>query len=152
MKKVTILTIMLLTCAVLSLSCSNNSDTTPPTINLIQPSEGAILQIGADIHLDMVLEDNEMLSSYKIEIHNNFNNHEHGTKAIAETVPFSYNNTWDVSSNKNKTVHHHEIIIPANATEGDYHFMVYCTDAKGNESYVARKIVLSHEGTTILHY
>jgi len=34
-------------------------------------------------------------------------------------------------------------VIPVNATPGDYHLMVYCTDAAGNEAYIARNIVLS---------
>ena len=37
-------------------------------------------------------------------------------------------------------------MIPANATPGDYHLMVYCTDAAGNEAHVARNIVLSVTG------
>ena len=44
---------------------------------------------------------------------------------------------------KTAHIHHHDIVIPANATPGDYHLMVYCTDAAGNQTYIARNIVLS---------
>lgn len=127
----------------------DKGDTEKPVINLIAPAEGAILKIGSDIHFEMDITDNEMLQSYKIEIHNNFDHHGHDTKATAseETTPFSFNKSWDVSGYKSKHEHHHDIVIPGNATEGDYHFMVYCTDISGNESYVARNIQLSHDGS-----
>ena len=86
--------------------------------------------------------------SYKVEIHNNFDNHGHGTKSTDNEVPFSFSHSWDLSGNKNAYIHHHDIVIPDNATPGNYHLMVYCTDAAGNESYIARNIVLSHEGGT----
>ena len=28
--------------------------------------------------------------------------------------------------------------------EGKYHFMVYCTDMNGNESYVSRNVILKY--------
>lgn len=130
------------------ISCDNeNSDTTPPTINLISPKEGAVLLIGDGygIHLDMKLSDNEMLSSYKIDIHSNFDGHEHSRSDEESTVPFNFQKSWAVNQ-KNANIHHHEIVIPENATPGNYHLMVYCTDKAGNESYAARAIILSHDG------
>ena len=59
---------------------------------------------------------------------------------------FRSNRSWSVEYQKNARIHHHEIVIPENATPGRYHFMVFCTDAAGNESYVVRNIVLSNEG------
>jgi len=126
-------------------SDSEKGDTTKPVIELLAPAEGSNLKIGNEkgIHLEMNLADNEMLASYKIDIHNNFDGHDH--KAEGETVPFTYNNSWKVSG-KNAYIHHHEILIPANATPGNYHLMVFCVDAAGNESYAARSIVLSADG------
>lgn len=142
----------------LFVSCSDDEkqgDTTKPVITLNAPAEGAVLKPGTHIHFDMDLEDDVMLGSYKVEIHNNFDGHGH-TKAEAEagtaqTTPFAYNNSWSVSGQKNIHIHHHEIEIPANATEGNYHLMVYCTDAAGNESYIARNIVLDEHGETGEH-
>ncbi|MDH6306308.1 tRNA U55 pseudouridine synthase TruB [Parabacteroides sp. PF5-5] len=154
MKKVVLFPILI---TILSLhilvSCDDNeSDTQKPVINLIEPEEGAVLKPGSAIHFEMELSDNEMLRSYKVEIHDNFNNHGHESKATkAETAPFTYNKSWDVSGLKNTHIHHHEIEIPANATEGAYHFMVYCTDAAGNELNVARSIVLSKDGNDGTH-
>ena len=123
-------------------------DSTPPVINLIEPEDGAILKIGSSIHFDMELSDNEMLFSYKVEIHNAFDGHEHtkSLKAQDGTTPFAFQKSWDVSGQKNAKIHHHEIVIPQDATPGNYHLMVYCTNAARIESYIARKIVLSHDG------
>lgn len=50
----------------------------------------------------------------------------------------------DVSGLKNAKIHHHDIVIPADAAPGDYHLVVWCTDAAGNQTEVARNIVLSN--------
>ena len=136
-------------------ACDNESgDNVPPVILLVEPAEGAELHIGSDVHFDLELSDNEMLSSYKIEIHNNFNNHGHEKSSKVdeeETVDFSFQKSWDVSGLKNAFIHHHEIVITENATPGNYHLMVHCTDAAGNESHTARNIVLSYKGEVHNH-
>lgn len=128
-------------------SCEDDGDTVKPTIELESPAEGAVLKTGSAIHLEMSLDDNEMLSSYKVDIHDAAG-HTHETKAESsdETVIFTYSNSWSISGSKNAQIHHHEIEIPENAAHGAYHFLVYCTDASGNESYVVRNITLSDEG------
>lgn len=132
-------------------SCDNDdsSDTIKPLIELHEPEEGQALEIGNEhgVHFEMDLSDDVMLKSYKIEIHSNFDHHSHGgnSRAVQETVDFSFNRSYDVSGQKTVHIHHHDIVIPANATAGDYHLMVYCTDAAGNESYIARNIKLSNE-------
>jgi len=131
--------------ATLFFACDKDSeDVSKPVINLIEPEDGDSLKIGAAVHFEMELSDNTELRSYKVDIHSNFDGHTH-TKTATETVDFTYSRSWDVSELKNTLVHHHEITIPVNATEGNYHLMVYCTDKAGNESYVARKIVLSND-------
>lgn len=134
--------------ALVSVSCKDSdSDTTKPVIALHEPEDGEEIKIGADMHLEMDLSDDVMLKSYMIEIHNNFDHHSHGsTRAAApssETVNFTFNKSYDLSGKKTAHIHHHDVVIPANATPGEYHLMVYCTDASGNETYIARKIVLS---------
>jgi hypothetical protein len=127
-------------------SCKEDSDTTKPVINLIEPEDDDILHIGGDVHFEVEFSDNEMLASYKVDIHPNFDDHSHAvTKGDAEPVDFVYEKTWSIAGKKNTTEHHHEIVIPENATPGHYHLMVYCTDAAGNESYVAVDVELSHE-------
>ncbi|WP_342989194.1 MULTISPECIES: DUF4625 domain-containing protein [Bacteroides] len=142
---------LLATVTFMFFSCDNDdsSDTTKPLIELHEPEEGQALEIGNEhgVHFEMDLSDDVMLKSYKIEIHSNFDHHSHGgnSRAAQETVDFSFNRSYDVSGQKTAHIHHHDIVIPANATAGDYHLMVYCTDAAGNESYIARNIKLSNE-------
>lgn len=132
-------------------SCGNeDKDTTKPVIDLHEPEEGQVLTIGEDVHFEMDLSDDVMLGSYKINIHNNFDGHGHGeSRAVAsseaeeERVAFTFDRAYDVSGHITTHVHHHDIVIPANAKPGNYHLMVYCTDAAGNETHIARNIVLS---------
>ncbi len=145
MKTTTILSTALMALALTSCDKDNAGDTTKPEINLISPAEGATLGTDGDVHFEMELSDDTALGSYKVEIHSNFDGHTHAS--VTRTTDFSYNNTWsDIESQRNATIHHHEIIIPADATHGDYHFIVYCTDAAGNESYVVRNIEIESEG------
>jgi hypothetical protein len=136
----------LLPCAV---SCESG-DTTKPVINLIEPAEGDVLVIGESVHFEMEVSDNDALREYKVEIHNNFDGHQHQASVRSgdeESVPFYFERTWsDISSKRNATVHHHEIIIPSDATPGDYHLEVFLTDASGNEAYLVRNVELAYEG------
>lgn len=141
-------------CLFSSCSDDDDKDNIKPAINLIAPAEGAVLKIGSDIHFDAVFEDNESLASYKVDIHSNFDNHEHKSAFAEEgTKPFTYNKSWDnIKGQKQAKVHHHEIVIPQNATPGKYHLMVYCLDAEGNQTYIARNIELSHDGEEHHHH
>ena len=147
-KYISVFSLMAL-CLLFVTSCDNDetADVTKPQINLIEPCEGDELLIGDEhgVHFEAEFVDNVMLSSYMIEIHSNFNDHNHATRSSDDaTVAFSYKKSFDLSGKVNAYVHHHDIIIPANATPGKYHLMIYCTDAAGNESWIARNIVLSH--------
>ncbi len=149
--------------SVLFVACDKEeADVTKPTINLISPAEDAILAAGNEsgVHFEMELEDNVALGSYKIEIHNSFDGHEHASASKAdaddstesdeeETVDFTFYKTYDdISGQRNATVHHHDIVIPANATYGSYHMMIYCTDSSGNESYVVRYFYIGDEDSS----
>ncbi|MDR2691218.1 MAG: DUF4625 domain-containing protein [Dysgonamonadaceae bacterium] len=135
--------------AIILNGCKEDSDTEKPVIKLEEPAEGDTLQIGGDhgVHFEAEFSDNEALASYKVDIHHNFDGHTHAMRSSAETgetVDFEFNRSWAISG-RNVPIHHHEITIPENAPPGDYHLMVYCTDAAGNESYIAVNVVLSHE-------
>ena len=140
-------------CSVCLPACDNDEkgDVTKPVIDLIEPEEGAVLKIGngKGVHFEMNLSDDVMLRSYKINIHNNFDHHGHDSRAAGEkNTAFTFDKVYDVSGLKNTKVHHHDIVIPADAAPGDYHLMVWCTDAAGNQTEVARNIVLSADGGT----
>lgn len=128
-------------------SCSNDDgvDTVAPVIELDEPEDGDELLIGAGIHFECDFSDNVMLGSYMIEIHSNFDGHSHKAKSRAGEEPFFLKKSYDLKGLRNSHEHHHDIVIPNNTQEGSYHLVVYCTDAAGNQSLVARDIVLSHD-------
>ncbi|MFI3298546.1 MAG: DUF4625 domain-containing protein [Rikenellaceae bacterium] len=135
------------------ISCDKEgTDTTKPTITLGEPVDGEEITAGntSGVHFEAEFEDDVELGSYKVDIHSNFDGHSHVSALTKsdETVDFSFTQTWDISGQRNASVHHHEIIIPEDATPGNYHMMIYCTDAAGNESYIATSIVIvASDGT-----
>ena len=102
------------------------------------------IMTGESMHLEMDLSDDVALAGYMVEVHNNFDHHGHKAPARAaeDSVAFYFKQSYEISG-RNQHIHSHDVVIPANAKAGDYHLMVYCTDAAGNQSYVARNIVLS---------
>lgn len=142
--------ISLIVCAFVA-SCSKDKeevDTTKPVIELNEPEDGDELQIGANIHFECDFSDDVKLGSYMVEIHNNFDGHSHkaaATRASEGEQPLYLKKSFDLSGMRNAHVHHHDIFIPENTKPGTYHLMVYCTDAAGNQSVVAREVVLSHD-------
>lgn len=138
-------------------ACSeDDADTTKPVIMLDEPEDGDSLRIGESVHFEADFSDDEALGSYLIEIHNNFDGHNHKVSSSQtrseETVPFSLKKSYDLSNLRNTHVHHHDIVIPENATPGAYHLVVYCTDAAGNQSMVARDIILSLDAESHHHH
>ncbi|MDR2138966.1 MAG: DUF4625 domain-containing protein [Tannerella sp.] len=123
----------------------HEGDTTRPEIFLTAPAAGDTLHIGEDhgVHFDAVFSDNEMLASYKIHIHPDFDGHTPAGET-SETVDFEFDKSWTLSGTR-AAIHHHEIKIPENTTPGTYHLTIYCTDAAGNESSLTIHVALSHE-------
>lgn len=161
MKKYYILSVLAIAFSLVFNSCSKDddpanptqsTDTTLPTIKLDEPENGDALRIGSDVHFECDFADDVMLGSYMIEIHSNFDGHSHSTTRADEGEPFFFKKTYDLSGKRNSHEHHHDIVIPANAKPGNYHFMVYCLDAAGNQSLVARDIVLSHDAEEHHHH
>lgn len=161
MKKVNFLTVVILVALSVSfISCEKeNIDTQKPTIQILEPGANEHLLIGDEegVHFEVEFADNIALKSYKVDIHSNFDGHTHShapakvqATTTADSVAFSYNNSWnDILDKKNATVHHHDIKIPAMVNgqpvkEGNYHLLVYCVDKAGNESFEARDIVLTN--------
>lgn len=157
MKKTVFLSLALVAILPLMVSCQREpQDNERPTVELIAPKEGAKLKIGGKhgVHFEMNLRDNVMLKSYKIEIHNNFDNHSHETKTLrhGDEKPFFFQKEYDLSGKKEDAIHHHDIVIPENAAEGKYHLLVQVLDAAGNQTTVARNIELTHDAEEHHHH
>jgi len=140
---------LLSACTFMLSACGDDdeSDVTKPTINVIAPADDAELVIGDanGVTFEMEVGDNEALASYKINIHSNFDGHTHSraSEANGATTDFTFNKTYtNIAGQRTTHVQHNDIVIPANATPGHYHLVVYLADQAGNETYAARDIVL----------
>ncbi|MHC5200887.1 DUF4625 domain-containing protein [Myroides sp. LJL119] len=59
------------------LDASDHIDTQIPTIEIYSPTESTQVKAGEPIFVEMVLEDNQALSSYNIDIHSASDGHDH---------------------------------------------------------------------------
>ncbi len=140
--KYNFLTYIILMFIVVFSSCSkNDGDTQKPEILIDEPFDGQVLFAGDDLHFEAYFLDNMELKSYKIDIHPNEDGHDH--KSTDDEGEWSFQKSWDFEpGQRNIQVNHHEIVIPSMIDgvaihTGDYHFLVYCTDKAGNESWIS---------------
>lgn len=135
------------------MTACEQADTVPPTIVVASPEDDASIEAGEELCVQVSFTDNKALSAYKINIHPNFNGHSHApmrqenparaASEEGETVDFEITLT-SASQNDPLTgtncFRDIDIDIPDNATPGNYHLLIYCTDAAGNEMYVAQDL------------
>lgn len=88
-----------------------------------------------------------------------------GTRAATDSVAFE--KTWlesdfialgeiPIAGMRSVTLHHYRIEIPETVNgkplkEGHYHFIVYCTDQAGQESFIAREIEITYDADEHVH-
>ncbi len=167
MKKLLYITEIVLWSAFAFLACEEvDVDNEKPVILIIAPTDDKAVAPGSAIYFEVEFSDNEALASYKVDIHGAFDNHTHNvtelsgiiTRATTDSVAFE--KTWresdflalgetPIAGRKQATVTHQHIVIPENVNgkplrEGHYHFIVYCTDQSGQESFVAQEIFVSY--------
>ncbi len=183
MKKSVIFLAVLTIATVGFVSCENeNLDNEKPVVQIVSPVEDEMVRPGKDIHFEVELSDNVVLSSYKVNMHGAFDGHDHGkggtryTKNLTETDSVEFSKTWlesdfialgeePIAGMRNATIHHHHIEIPATITrtingeqkemplkEGHYHFIVYCSDESGQESFATTEIVISYDADDHDHH
>lgn len=126
-------------------ACSSDNDSSVdeeyPTINLEEsyPQVCSSLQRGETFTAKIVVDDNQELGSISIDIHNNFDHHNHSTEveecALADKKdpdnPFTYIKSIPIPEGNDHYVVEQEISIPEEVDAGDYHFMIRVTDAAG---------------------
>ncbi len=130
-------------------------DTTAPSLEVVSytpsPIEDEIcgsqepvvfhLTGGEQLTFDVIFNDNEALSQYKVDVHNNFDCHGHGGgSAPPVSVPNVNNQTtdWTVLEIQNisgvSTPVTSSLDVPENVTAGNYHFHLQVIDEAGNDS------------------
>jgi len=140
--------------AMLIVSCEKEADTIAPVIEVSGPEANEILYVGSTIHFEADFSDDVALKSYKIDIHSNFDGHTHKSEST-DSSEWHFQQSWSFDEGaKNAHIHHHEIEVPEEIDglpiePGDYHFMIYCTDAAGNESWTAIAVEIQYPTDSI---
>ncbi len=146
------------------LACdSENVDVTPPSMEVTSftpvpmadeicgAQEPVVFHLtgGDQLTFDVIFNDNDALSQYKIDIHNNFDCHGHGGgSAPPVPVPNVDNLTTDWSvleiQNINGTTSPilRTLDVPENVTTGNYHFQIQVLDQSGNDNPAANFFAL----------
>lgn len=123
-------------------ACSDDDtviDDQKPAIAIEEPHDDEDIAPGSEIHFEALFTDNVELESYKIEIHEAFDDHTHGfNKSSHQSNPWSWSQVFDIPAGLTSydAVQHIDVpeLINGNpVSEGVYHFGVYVTDAAGNE-------------------
>ncbi len=122
-----------------------DTDDIKPTITDLEVGHSDTIHAGEGVHLEFYAEDNDQLDYYRVMIHSE--DEEEETKSAMLDVTFEFDSIFYDNFNglKNATVHHHEIAVPEEAAEGEYHFHLTVADKSGNTTTEEVEIVLLHE-------
>ena len=135
----------------------DKKDTEKPKVDNVLPANNATLYIGEAFTFKADLSDNTGLGSYRIDIHFNDGNHSHSVKLVeprgVEDIAYAYTNNWTVTGTSQSVQQAIEIpLTQLDATDnkqkpvkvGNYHLVIYVADKEGNETVIARDIVLAN--------
>ncbi len=108
--------------------------------NVLRIATGEVLQ------MKIRFQSNSVLSQYKIDVHSNFDCHTHG-RVVAASNPWKLSKTVDLAGTD--TIITEDIPVPADASAGNYHFMIRLLDATGNEAdFVEYNIIVLNPDDT----
>ncbi len=123
-------------------SCSDDDtviDTEKPVIAVHEPHAEDGFAPGSELHIEATFTDNVELASYKIEIHDDLDEHTHAiTKSSHDLNPWSWEKDFTIPAGNTsfEAVHHIDIPTEFNEkpiSEGAYHVGIYVTDTSGNQ-------------------
>ncbi len=129
-------------------SCQPDTDLEMPNITILRslptPAPDTIcgqeepvvyrLISGDTLELDLLFEDNEELSQFKLDIHANFDCHGHARMA-SNTQDWTVLLLEDLSGAS--MAHSVRLALPENPTSGTYHFQMQVVDRAGNSEAAA---------------
>lgn len=131
--------------SILFISCSDDDtviDTENPEITVIEPHPEDAIAPGSELHIEAILADNVGLSSYKIEIHDDLDEHTHAIyKTSHDLNPWSWEETFTIPGGLTSFEADHTITVPTEInetpiSEGTYHIGIYVTDTSGNQQEI----------------
>jgi hypothetical protein len=118
-------------------------DTSYPEIDITAasafPKQCGTIKRGEKFIFRASFHDNVELGSSSIDIHHNFDHHTHSTEVstcnmepVKKPVnPFLLIKTFPIAAGQKSFTINEELVVPADADPGDYHFMIRLTDKAG---------------------
>lgn len=140
------LVLLFLASASLFTACSSDNDsvdTEYPVIDISSsdafPVQCSEVSRGEKITFRALFSDNAELGSYSLDIHHNFDHHNHSTEVndcsndpVKKPVnPMLYINSVTIPKGLKSYQAVQEISIPQDIDPGDYHFLIRLTDKEG---------------------
>ncbi len=103
------------------------------------PVQCSVLERGGKLRFRALFRDNVELGGYSLDIHHNFDHHNHSTEVNdcesdpvkAAINPMLFIQTYTIPSGLQEYEAETEIEIPSDVDPGDYHFMIRVTDKEG---------------------
>jgi hypothetical protein len=126
MKKLVVIT---LSGAWLFFHSCKKADKESPKAAILSPTDSVEIIAGSDLPFAALITDNEGLSQYKIDIHENFEGHAHDKSTGVIWSKVIINNISGLLASPALS-----IPIPENAGAGWYHLILTAVDAAGNQS------------------
>jgi hypothetical protein len=125
-------------------SCGRG-DKEKPEIVLVSPEDSSVFTAGSDLAFAALITDNEALSQFKIDIHENFEGHAHDKTTGIIWSKVIIENISGIEASPTLS-----IPVPANAGAGWYHLIVTAVDASGNQSdFALRDIKIQNPADTV---
>lgn len=136
------------------LNCEKESEDNPkPKIEVIHPAPCDTINFGEEFRFKAVFSDEKELGHYKINIHNNFDHHTHGTHekqcqlADEKEAENPYLNNWVLEIPEGQTEYKIDTVLTLPQKNdsgfyqgGDYHLMLYLTNEEGYQSWIGRDL------------
>ena len=103
------------------------------------PQNCDTLKRGESFTVVVKLSDNKELGSYSLDLHHNFDHHNHSTEIDQCTYsedqtpvnPFLFIQSYTIDAGLTNYTTNLQMDIPADIDTGDYHFMIRVTDKEG---------------------
>ena len=103
------------------------------------PQQCGVLTRGQTATIRATFSDNKELGAYSLDIHNNFDQHNHSTEISSCTFdakkapikPFLFLQDYNIPAGSKRYEATAQISVPADIDSGDYHFMIRLTDKEG---------------------
>ncbi len=135
----------LLLIALVFLASCGGGDKEKPEVIVISPGDSSVFSAGGNLPFEALITDNEALSQFKIDIHDNFDGHVHDKSTGVIWSKIIIENISGIEASPTLS-----IPIPANAGAGWYHLLVTAVDASGNQSdFELRDIKIQNPADTI---